>query len=59
LWDGRKLGADTKHARRVPDEVQRQVDEALGSGLISIRMPVRLIEALKLLADIEGVGYST
>ena len=56
-WDSRELGADIKFARRAPEELERQVDEALDLKLISIRLPNSLIETFKLLASIEGVGY--
>lgn len=40
-----------------PPEIEAEVDEALGLQLISIRLPRRLIEDLKLIAKHEGLGY--
>ena len=51
------MEADEKYVARAPAEIEKQVDEALGLKLISIRLPNDLIEAFKFLAEIEGCGY--
>jgi hypothetical protein len=40
-----------------PVELESAVDEALAMQLISIRLPKRLIDDLKLIANKEGLGY--
>jgi len=57
LWDSKKLGASEEHARPASEEQQHALDEATGLQLLSIRMPKVLIEQVKQLAKIEGIGY--
>ena len=56
-WDDRELGADERYVAVAPAEEEDELDKALGLKTISIRLPVKLIESYKLLAEIEGVGY--
>jgi predicted DNA binding CopG/RHH family protein len=56
-WEEGRLGADINFAKKAPAELEKQVEDALGLKLISIRLPSNLIDAFKLLAEIEGVGY--
>ena len=46
-WEGKELGSSAEHA----------LDEATGLQLISIRLPKLLIEQVKQLAGLEGIGY--
>lgn len=58
---------EKKHAAKAPKaldvndaapvELEQAVDEALAMQLISIRLPQRLIDDLKLIANKEGLGY--
>ncbi|WP_369063305.1 hypothetical protein [Burkholderia gladioli] len=56
-WDTGLLGADADHAQRVAPELDRQIEEALGRQMISIRLDRSLIESFKTLAEFHGVGY--
>lgn len=58
-WDNRKLGADEKFVGVVGDDVELQIHEAAGTQLISIRMQKSMIEDLKLIASLNGLGYQT
>jgi len=57
LWDSRQLGASMEHARPASDEEDKAVDEAMGLQLLSFRIQKSVIEQLKQLAQIEGIGY--
>jgi len=56
-WESRKLGADGAFAKAVTPEVDAALDEALSMKPISIRLPVKLLETLKLIAKFHNVGY--
>ena len=56
-WDDRRLGADERYVRVSPLSENALVDKALGLQMISIRLPVRLIEQLKVIALHRGIGY--
>ncbi|MHB1573436.1 CopG family antitoxin [Acidithiobacillus sp.] len=57
-WDNRELGADEAYVGVVKAS-DLQVDAAAGTQLISIRLGVSMIEDLKLIANINGIGYQT
>lgn len=56
-WDSGPLGKEEKYVRRAEDNVEPKIDEALELQLISIRLQKSLIEDLKLLANLNGIGY--
>jgi hypothetical protein len=56
-WETGKLGNDERYARRVSAAEESRIDAALGLRTISIRLPERLIEQLKLIATHRGIGY--
>lgn len=56
-WESEQLGADEKHAHVVESDRAKQIDEALGLQMISIRLDKSLIESFKMLGDFHGVGY--
>ena len=56
-WDSGELGANAEHAMVAPSEFEEAVDASLGLKSISIRLPVQLIEAYKLIAVHHGIGY--
>lgn len=56
-WDIGELGADAQHAVVASGEFEEAVDASLGLKSISIRLPVQLIEAYKLIAVHHGIGY--
>lgn len=56
-WESGQLGADKKHAKRAPAELEQAVDDAIAMQAISIRLPRGMIEVYKDLARVHGVGY--
>ena len=56
-WETGELGRDEKYVRRASPETESAVADALGLQMISIRLPKKLIEGLKFLATVHGVGY--
>lgn len=56
-WESGKLGRDAAHAKRAPNELEKQVDEALGLQAISIRLHKELIDDFKFIAKVHGIGY--
>ena len=55
-WETGKLGADDAHVKVAPDEEQ-QLDAALDLHPISIRLQKSLLENLKAIALLNGIGY--
>jgi hypothetical protein len=56
-WENGTLGRSDAHARKVSQELEQQIDDALGLQAISIRLPRATIETYKNLAEMHGVGY--
>jgi predicted DNA binding CopG/RHH family protein len=60
-WDNRELGASEEHLQVLSEEQQTELDKDIDDGLglqhISIRLNRTLIEQLKGLAKLEGLGY--
>ena len=56
-WETGELGNDPRYARRVSAAEEARIDAALGLRMISIRLPERLIEELKVIAAHRGIGY--
>ena len=56
-WESGDLGRDAVHARRVSIEVEEEVDRALAMKLVTIRLPLSMIDALKSIAQFHGIGY--
>lgn len=55
-WESRKLGADEEFVESVTlDDLI--IEEAVGLQAISIRLPKNLLEDLKLIASLNGLGY--
>ncbi len=57
LWESKQLGVSAEHARPASKEQEQALDDATGLQLLSIRMPKSLIEQVKQLAKLEGIGY--
>lgn len=57
LWETRQLGASPEHAVRVSEQKDKALDNAMGLQLLTFRVQKELIQQLKLLAKIEGIGY--
>ncbi len=51
------MGNSIDHAVAAPAELESEVDSALGLQMISVRLPRKLIDDLKLIANKEGLGY--
>ncbi|MBE7043778.1 MAG: hypothetical protein E7399_09880 [Ruminococcaceae bacterium] len=56
-WETGELGEDLDFAKAVDDETQKQIEKIIGMQLISIRLPVDLIEDLKKIASYHEIGY--
>jgi predicted DNA binding CopG/RHH family protein len=56
-WESGKLGRDKKHAKKAAPELQKEIEDALGLQMISIRLPAELINEFKIIAKFNGVGY--
>lgn len=52
-----QLGNDAEFAQAAPDDVSAAVDSALGLQPISIRLQRGLLDTLKSLAQLNGLGY--
>ncbi|MEE3208396.1 MAG: hypothetical protein VX245_00365, partial [Pseudomonadota bacterium] len=55
-WESGELGRDEKFVSRVEIDASL-LDEAAGLKSISVRMPTSLIEDLKNIGQIHGLGY--
>jgi len=55
-WETEALGAEDAHVKVAPDR-QKELDEALDLHLISIRLQKGLLDNLKALAQLNGIGY--
>lgn len=56
-WDDRELGCSEAHVKVADDVTEEQINEALELQPISIRLNKSLIEDLKMIADLHGLGY--
>ena len=56
-WDSGQLGRAVEHARPAAGGIETAVDASLGLQLISIRLQKSLIEDLKAIASLNGIGY--
>lgn len=56
-WESGELGENLDSARVVSVEVTKEIQEAAGMQLISIRLPKSVIEDFKVIGQIEGIGY--
>lgn len=56
-WESGELGRDIVHARRAPAELEAEVERALAMKLVSIRLPIPMIDALKAIAQYHHIGY--
>lgn len=55
-WDERTLGADEAHVAQAPDD-RAFLDASLNLQPISIRLQRDLLDNLKALAQLNGIGY--
>lgn len=56
-WDNRELGCSEAHVKVSDDQLDIEINEALELHPISIRLNKSLIEDLKMIADLHGLGY--
>ena len=59
LWESRKLGVSAKHAKRSSKKHDKELDNMLGLQLCTFRIQKSLIEQLRQLSKLEGIGYQT
>ena len=56
-WDEGELGRDNAFVRKAGDNIEAQIDDALELQMISVRLQRSLIDDLKSIATINGIGY--
>ncbi len=57
-WEDGQLGASEEHVKRATDDIESEINEALGLQPISIRLHKSLIEDLKYIATLNNnIGY--
>ncbi|MBC8951958.1 hypothetical protein [Xenorhabdus sp. PB62.4] len=56
-WDSRELGCSEAHVKVSEDITEELINEELELQPISIRLNKSLIEDLKLIAELNGLGY--
>ena len=56
-WESRELGSDPNHVAVSTPERQQAVLDHLGLQMISIRLQRGLVEGLKMIASMRGIGY--
>ena len=56
-WEARTLGASDAHAAVADEAHENALDAALEMQSISIRLPKKMIDQYKLIAQFHGVGY--
>lgn len=56
-WESGQLGADESSVRVASQETHDALDKCMDLKPISIRLPVSLIEELKIIADYNETGY--
>ena len=56
-WDSGDLGREEESVQRVGTERQASIEAKLGLQMISIRLPTKLIKHLKVIADLNSIGY--
>ena len=59
-WDNRTLGAEEAYVKLDDSGIEDEIDEAVGTQLISIRMQRSMIDDLKAIATFNNeIGYQT
>lgn len=56
-WESGEYGRSDEHVQVAPEEESIQLDSDLAMKLVSIRLPIPLIEALKVIAEYHGIAY--
>ena len=56
-WESGKLGTDRATVRVAGPEIEAMLDSATAMKLVTMRLPIPLIDALKAIAQYHGIGY--
>ncbi len=56
-WETGELGRDEQSVECAPEDLRKEIDEALELQMISMRLQKDLVATLKLIADYRGIGY--
>lgn len=56
-WESGKLGTNRATVRVAGPEIEEMFDRTTAMKLVTIRLPIPLIDALKVIAEYHGVGY--
>lgn len=56
-WESGEYGRSDAHVAVAPEDESLALDSALAMKLVSIRLPVPLIDTLKTIAEFHGVAY--
>lgn len=56
-WENGEYGRSDEHVSVAPDEESVRLDSDIAMKLVSIRLPIPLIEALKAIAGHHGIAY--
>lgn len=56
-WESKELGDDEAHVKAAKGNIEAEIDAALELQLISIRLQKSLIEDMKRIAILNGIGY--
>lgn len=56
-WESGKLGQSEEYVGRSDADAGKALDDALGLQMISIRLPKDLINDLKIVGELNGIGY--
>lgn len=56
-WEEGEYGRSEEHVAVAPESAHAALDEGLAMKLVSIRLPIPLIEGLKKIAEHHGIAY--
>ena len=56
-WENGDLGRSDEHVAVAPESMSLQLDADLAMKLVSIRLPIPLIDSLKAIANYHGIAY--
>jgi len=56
-WESGEYGRSDEHVVVASDDLHLELDQALAMKLVSIRLPIPLIETLKTIAAHHGIAY--
>lgn len=56
-WEDGEYGRSEEHVAVAPDSVHAELEQAMAMKLVSIRLPVTLIDTLKMIAEHHQIAY--